>query len=584
MKHEHTSRSPSFFGELGQFMQPYRGGYALSVALSVLGVAAGVAVYGFLGRIAGQLFSGQARWSAVLLPTLAAVGCKLLHAILRNCSTWVSHRAAYRTLRDIRSALAQKLLRLPMGYFEERGSGRLKALLVDHIENMEKTLAHLLPEMTADLLAPAACLVWMFFIDWRLTLAVLVWIVLGFSVTGGMMVGYEQNYSGQLKAFKAMNQAVVEYVGGIEVIKNFVRADACYRNYRDAVYGHAAYNVNWQRETQKFSALGMAIAPFSLFPVLILGLLFYQKGSLEAGTLILMVLLTLGIFAPLMNAMSYFDQLAAIGTNAKEIRELLDYPELRRGTCSAGLGADVDFSHVTFTYANAAEPAVRDLSFHVPAGSMLALVGPSGSGKSTIGKLLAGYWDADAGEITLAGHRLPDYSQEALNRLVAYVDQDTFLFDMTILDNIRLGCPDATDDQVMEAARAAGCDDFIRALSQGYHTMAGTAGKKLSGGEKQRISIARAMMKNAPILVLDEATASTDPENEASIQRALSAAVKHKTLIVIAHRLSTIVGAQQIAYVEGGVIRAMGTHRELLKFCPGYAALWALGEEHRHDR
>ena len=273
----------SFFRELGGFMAPYRGGYGASVLLSVLGVAAGVAAYGFVGAIAGALFAPDPAWETVLPLALGAVGCKLLRVLLGNWSTWLSHKAAYRTLRDIRTALEEKLLRLPQGYFEETGSGRLKTLLVDRVESMEKTLAHLLPELTADLLAPLVCVVWLFVLDWRLALCALVWILAGLSVTGGMMRGYEEKFAGQIRACKAMNQAVVEYVGGIEVIKNFGRADECCGKYADAVCAHAAYNVNWQRETQKYTALGMAIAPFALFPVLLAGLLFWGNGSLEGG-------------------------------------------------------------------------------------------------------------------------------------------------------------------------------------------------------------------------------------------------------------------------------------------------------------
>ena len=210
---------------------------------------------------------------------------------------------------------------------------------------------------------------------------------------------------------------------------------------------------------------------------------------------------------------------------------------------------------------------------------MLALVGSSGSGKSTIAKLLAGYWDADSGEIFIGGRPISAYSQEELNRQIAYVDQETFLFDESIMENIRMGRPAADDNEVVEAAKRAGCDQFIRALPQGYYTSAGMAGGKLSGGERQRIAIARAMMKDAPVMILDEATASSDPENEASIQEALSEAAKGKTLIVVAHRLSTVTGAEQIAFVKDGRIENVGTHSELLRNCPEYAAMWALSEE-----
>ena len=571
------NKQPSFFGELGGFMKPYGTQYGLSVAVSVAAVASGLAAYAFAGIIAGKLFSGNAEIRSLMIYAALVAVCKILNGVLINASTWISHHAAYNTLSDIRKALIEKLVRLPMGYFEENGSGRLKAMLTDHIEGMERTFAHMLPELTANLLAPAAMMIWSFFIDWRLALCILVWIIIGFSATGGMMKNYPEKYAGQISAMKSMNQAVTEYVGGIEVIKNFGRADECYGKFKEAVYGHAEYNINWQKETQIYSSLGMAIAPFSVFPVLIAGVIFYNNGTLAPETFFMMILLSLGIFRPLMQAMSYFDQLAQMGTNAKEIKDILDHSELKRGNGKIS-GADIELSDVTFSYSGEKEPAADNISLKVPSGTMLALVGPSGSGKSTVAKLIAGYWDADSGSILIGGKSISEISQQSLNKNIAYVDQDTFLFDTSIMENIRMGDPSASDDEVIEAAKAAGCDDFIRALPQGYMTTAGAAGGRLSGGERQRIAIARAMMKNAPIMILDEATASSDPENEASIQTALSAAAKGRTLVVIAHRLSTVMNAEQIAYVKNGRIEAVGTHAELLEKCPDYAKQWALSE------
>lgn len=571
------NKQPSFFGELGSFMKPYGTQYGLSVAVSVAAVASGLAAYEFAGIIAGKLFSGNAEIRSLMIYAALSAVCRLLNGVLINTSTWISHHAAYHTLSDIRKALIEKLVRLPMGYFEENGSGRLKAMLTDHIEGMERTLAHMLPELTANLLAPAAMMIWSFFIDWRLALCILIWIIIGFSATGGMMKNYAEKYAGQIAAMKSMNQAVTEYVGGIEVIKNFGRADECYGKFKEAVYGHAEYNINWQKETQIYSSLGMAIAPFSVFPVLFAGVIFYNNGTLAPETFFMMILLSLGIFRPLMQAMSYFDQLAQMGTNSKEIKDILNYSELKRGNDEIS-GADIELSDVTFSYSGEEEPAADHISVKVPSGTMLALVGPSGSGKSTAAKLIAGYWDADGGNIFIGGKSISEISQQSLNKNIAYVDQDTFLFDTSIMENIRMGDPSASDDEVIKAAKTAGCDDFIRALPQGYMTTAGAAGGRLSGGERQRIAIARAMMKNAPIMILDEATASSDPENEASIQTALSAAARGRTLVVIAHRLSTVMNAEQIAYVKSGRIEAVGTHTELLEKCPDYAKQWALSE------
>lgn len=576
-------QSASFFKELGGFMNPYKGQYVMSVIISILAVLCGLTAYGIVGKIAAEIFEGN-RQTAVIVPLFLVVACcKILNAILLNVSTIISHKAAYYTLKDIRNALADKMMRLPMGYFEKNGSGRLKTILVDRVEEIEKTLAHLLPEMTANLLIPIAMILWMFFIDWRLALCVLIWIFLGLTISCGMMIGYEEKYAGQIAAGKAMNQAVVEYVGGIEVIKTFNQTDSCYGKFKNAVTHHANYAADWTKSTQIFTSLAYSIAPASVFPVLLLGIKFWENGSLKGGTLFFFLIIALGICGPIIKAFSYFDQVAQMGTIAKEMKEILEYPELSRKEDSATIevpeNLDIEISNLSFSYMEDTDEAISDISLKIPEKTMLALVGPSGSGKSTIAKLLAGYWDPADGEIRIGGKPLTEYSQEALNKLIAYVDQETFLFEMSIMDNIRMGCKEATDEQVMAAAVKAGCDKFIRDLPKGYQTQAGAAGGRLSGGERQRIAIARAMMKDAPIMILDEATASSDPENEAAIQAALSVAAKDKTLIVVAHRLATITSAEQIAYIEDGKILALGTHEELLKDCSQYANMWKLAQK-----
>lgn len=593
MKTEEGNRkeSASFFKELGGFMRPYRALYSLSVIISILSVFLNIGGYILAGKIVVELSESTVDWSQIVRTGIILALCKLGSGIAMNLSTWLSHLAAFNTLRDIRTELIRKMLRLPMGYFEENGSGRLKTMLVDNVEGIEKTLAHMLPEMTGNLAGPLFLIVWMFLIDWRVALSMVVWILLGFSVTMGMMRGYSQKFRGQLQASKSMNQAIVEFVNGIEVIKNFGRTKESYRKYTEAIKGHTDYNVNWMRETQVYSSLGMAIAPFSIFPVLISGLIFWSDGSLKTPMFFLMMILSFGIFAPLMTALTYVDQAAQMGTYAKEIRDVLNYPELKRGENIEFNNNDIEFKNVSFSYGKSKydelddgigkseKKAADNVSFKIKEGSMMAFVGPSGGGKSTLGKLLAGFWDPDEGSITIGGLDMREYTQEALNERIAFVDQDTFLFDKTIRDNIRLGRPDATDDEVEEAAMRVGCHEFISRLPMGYETMAGSAGGSLSGGERQRITIARAMMKNAPIMIMDEATSSSDPENEASIQEALSVAAKGKTLIVIAHRLMTVKNADKIAYIENGRIKQIGTHEELMLSCGDYRKMWELSEE-----
>lgn len=368
----------------------------------------------------------------------------------------------------------------------------------------------------------------------------------------------------------------MEYVGGIEVIKTFNQAESSYEKYANAVDHHASYSVDWMKSTQIYASLSYSIAPVSIFGVLIFGLIFYGNGTLAPSVLFLFMIISLGVFGPISKASSYMDQLSSMNVVAGEIKDILDAPELERAEIAT---ADVSsfaigMDHITFSYEQSEKPAVKDVSITIPQNTMLALVGPSGSGKSTIAKLLAGYWDADDGTITIGGAPIKELSIEQLNSLIAYVDQDTYLFDMNIMENIRIAKPTATDEDVIEVCRKTGCHDFISKLPGGYHTQAGVAGNRLSGGEKQRIAIARAMMKNAPIMILDEATASSDPENEVAIQEALAAASKSKTLIVVAHRLQTIMNADQIAFVKDGQILCSGTHETMLNNCVGYKRLW----------
>lgn len=574
------SQSASFFKELGGFMKPYQVKYVLSVIISIISVLCNLGAYLFAGKLAGIIFTEKSVTSQALLITVGIAGFKVMNVILLNLSTWVSHHSAYETLRDIRSAIVEKMLRLPMGYFETNGTGRLKTMLVDRIEGIEVTLAHLLPEMTANMLVPLTLIVLMFMVDWRLAFCILLWLLIGVLIMGGMMIGYKAKYAGQIQAAKSMNQAIVEYVGGIRVIKTFNQADSSYKKFEDAVMHHANYNLDWVKETQFFSSFGSSVTPFSIFPVLIAGLIFFANGSLTGETFLLFMMISLGIYGSIVKAFSFFDQVAQMGTTAKEIRDVLDYKELKRKESNKTQNvseATVDFSDVTFSYTKDGDKVLGGVSLHVPPHTMLALVGASGGGKSTIAKLLAGYWDATGGKIQINGKEISSYSQEEINNMIAYVDQETFLFDMSIMENIRIGRPSATDEEVIQAAKRAGCDEFIRALPKGYQTPAGSG--KLSGGERQRIAIARAMMKNAPIMILDEATASTDPENETAIQNAISKAAAGKTLIVVAHRLKTIVSAEQIAYVEKGIIKAIGTHDKMLKICPEYANMWYLAEK-----
>jgi len=328
------------------------------------------------------------------------------------------------------------------------------------------------------------------------------------------------------------------------------------------------------RENQKTMSAYNAILPSVLICVLPCGFAFWLSGSLELSTFLSIVIFSLGLIGPIIAAFTFTDDLAVLGTNVEEISQLLNAEELNHKETPIKLeDTGISLRSVSFSYDGTTE-VLHDVNLTIHPGTMTALVGPSGSGKSTVAKLIAGCWDVTSGSITLGGHELKDIPLSEIADQISYVSQDNYLFNRSIRENIRMGRPDATDAEVEQAAKQSGCDAFIRKLDNGYDTVVGSAGSHLSGGERQRIAIARAMLKNAPVVILDEATAYIDPENEALVQKAISALTVGKTLIVIAHRLSTIVGADNIVVVKDGTIHAQGTHEKLLETCPLYRDMW----------
>ena len=549
------------------------GQYVLSVVLAIIGVAFSLAPYFVVIGVVQGLMDGVKDFSFYLSRCLIMVALWLGRVLFHALSTATSHRATFAVLGEIRKKCMEKLTRMPLGTVLEQSSGALKNTLIERIDSIETTLAHIVPEFTANLLIPVIILIYIFTVDWRMGLASLATVPLGMFCYVFMMAGSAKFYQRTVTATKALNDTAVEYIGGIQVIKVFGKTKSSYERFVHDAYEAAHSFIDWMRASIIPFTFAMVIMPATMVSVLPIGGLLVKNGSLSAQDFVTVIILSVGVITPIITMMSYSDDFRTMGTIFGEVRAILDAPEMVRpaeGTVPAA--NDLELKDVRFAYQE--KEVLHGVSLAIPEGSFVALVGPSGSGKSTIARLIASLWDVTSGSITLGGKDIRQIPQEAYADRIAFVSQDNYLFNMTVRENNRIGRPTATDAEVEEAARQSGCHDFILGLEKGYDTLVGTSGGHLSGGERQRISIARAMLKAAPIVILDEATAYTDPENEAVIQRSVSKLTEGKTLIVIAHRLSTVMDADKIYVIKDGRIDDEGTHEELLRHHGLYEKMW----------
>ena len=549
------------------------GQYVLSVVLAVIGVAFSLAPYFVVIGIVQGLMGGMKDFSFYLSRCLVMAAFWLGRVLFHALSTATSHKATFAVLGEIRKRCMEKLTRMPLGTVLEQSSGALKNTLIERIDSIETTLAHIVPEFTANLLIPVIILIYIFTVDWRMGLASLATVPLGMFCYVFMMAGSAKFYQRTVTATKALNDTAVEYIGGIQVIKVFGKTKSSYERFVHDAYEASHSFIDWMRASIIPFTFAMVIMPATMVSVLPIGGLLVKNGSLSAQDFVTVIILSVGVITPIITMMSYSDDFRTMGTIFGEVRAILDAPEMiRPAEGAAPAGNDLELKDVHFAYRE--KEVLHGVNMAIPEGSFVALVGPSGSGKSTIARLIASLWDVTSGSISLGGTDIRQISQEAYADKIAFVSQDNYLFNMTVRENIRIGRPSATDAEVEEAARQSGCHDFILGLEKGYDTLVGSSGGHLSGGERQRVSIARAMLKAAPIVILDEATAYTDPENEAVIQRSVSKLTAGKTLIVIAHRLSTVMDADRIYVIKDGKIDDAGTHDELLLRRGLYEKMW----------
>ena len=580
------------FQKVFEYAGPHKKGLYAATAVVLVSVLMGVLPFVLAYQVIAPLVMGETiDASFIILRVVLVLVCLVLQAILYSWGLNISHKAAYDTLLRLRTALQKRFEKLPLGVIQDKGTGTVKKLFVDDVDSLEVLLAHSMPEGIANLMVPIAVYVAMFFVDWKLALLSLASIPISLIAMKTMYSVGMKKMGPYYTAGQKMNNTIIEYINGMEVVKVFNKDADSYERFRRDVSDYRDYTLAWYKAAWPWMAIYSSLLPCTVILTLPLGAWFVLSGWSALPNLILVLCLSLSIGMPLLKSLGFLPTMPQLNYKISALEQVLDAPELQQtGDAFHGKDDTITYDHVSFAYQTMqpgpdGKPAVvedevlHDISFTAKAGQKTALVGESGSGKSTLAKLLIHYYDPQKGSISIGGQKLCDMSLEALNSRISYVAQDQYLFNTSLLENIRLGRLNATDEEVMEAAKKAQCMEFLEKLPQGIHSMAGDAGKMLSGGQRQRISLARAILKDAPIVVLDEATAYADPENEEKMEAAIAELVKGKTLVVIAHKLPAIMNADQICVMDHGNLVAAGKHQELIQSCPEYQKLWKAAQD-----
>ena len=547
----------------------------ISVILSVISLVSGIVPYFCVYKMLDAYMTGGLDKETVLFWGLIALGMYFIKVLTFGLSTGISHYVAFNVLEGMRLKVADVFMKAPLGEVYAHSIGEIKGIIVDKIEDIEPPLAHFVPEGSGHLVLPIVSFIALCMIDIRVALGALaalpigfIFMMLTFSLSGRNLAKYQE-------ANAHMNSVIVEYIEGIEVIKAFGKTGVSYEKYAGAIMDYRDFVIEWMKDTWVTMKLAFAFMPATLLGVVPVSVLLIDKGSMSVSEMALAVMLAMSMVISMTKIEVFSNSLREMEYTVKGIQKLFDMKTLSEpGVEKLPERYNVELKNVHFTYDEKEGEVLHGIDLALPEGSFTALVGPSGGGKSTVAKLIARFWDTTGGSIEIGGVDIRDMKVTSLANLVSFVTQDNFLFRCSLLENIRLGNPAATDEEVKAAARAACCEEFILKLPDGYNTSAGEAGKRLSGGERQRIAIARMMLKNAPIVILDEATAFTDPENEDKLQQSIAALTKNKTLLVIAHRLSTIKEADNIVVLSDGRIEASGKQDELMEKCPLYNRMW----------
>lgn len=526
----------------------------------------------------GQSITGQT-WGIVI--GLIAGGL-ILRMIFKYLVYRLQSTAGFEFVARERIALGDRLRNVPMGFFHDNSVGDITATVTTDLNFLENYSMHILDKVTTGVLSMIVMAGCILAFDWRIGLIFVAGILLSFPIYSHMQKKGKALSAKRQKIQSEAVAATLEYAQGISVVKSFNMCDKNLSDIEDAYESNAAASYGVERVFTPLNMTYSMVFRISACMIMLCAGILAVGGDLSFANLAVILIASFTIFNPIEVMGQMTTMIRTMDAALDRVERIKQAKKIDENGRDIPLDSfDIGFEHVSFAYENG-NPILKDVSFSIPQGSMTAIVGPSGGGKTTITRLIARFWDVQEGSITIGGHDVKEFTCDSLLKNMSMVFQNVYLFHDTIENNIKFGCPDATHEQVVEAAKKACCHDFISALPQGYDTVIGEGGSTLSGGEKQRISIARAMLKDAPIILLDEATASVDPENEVHLQQAISALVKNKTLIVIAHRLSTIRDADQILVVDNGKIVEKGVHAELIQQKGIYQKFWNIRQKARN--
>ena len=510
-------------------------------------------------------------WQAVLFALLAMIF--YIGALM------CSHKAAFRVQANMRTKMMEHIMKLPLGYVEAEGTGKIRKIVTDSSAATETFLAHNLPDKVVSVATPIGLMAMMAIFDWRLGLISLIPAALAFIIMGSMMMGPKM--AADMKEYQnslgTMSAEAVEYVRGVPVLKTFGQTIFSFKRFKGAIDEYEKWTLSYTK-SMMIPMIGFTVFSNGIFAALIIAA-YILGGNTVTDTfvlnLIFYILITSVLTTTLMKVAYAGESQMVVEDALNRMDEILDQEELPNVTEGAAIqDASIKLQDVTFAYDEAKENAIDGITIDIKAGDHVAFVGPSGGGKTTLASLIARFWDVKSGSISIGGVDVRNINTDELMNQVSYVFQDSKLLKASILENVRMGRPDATDEEVLEALKNAQCSDIIEKLPQGVNTVIGSKGTYVSGGEMQRLSIARAFLKNAPVLILDEATAFADPDNEKMVQLAFEKLSKNKTVIMIAHRLSTITNADCIYVLKDGKIAESGTHASLLAENGIYTHMW----------